>query len=151
MSKITKADVDKVRAARWDVWKRMAREVSEYHILSIELLRTETDDTFAVFTVVRNKEPVQYVLRGDSMGSGVKAMISQQHPPIQVKRGRHVETTATTPMASTSGDVASADSIALGEPPPKEPPPPGVISLGTSLMTTAFDLGEVAMSNPTPR
>jgi len=151
MSKITKADVDKVRAARWEVWKRMAREASEYHILSIELLRTEADDTVAVFTVVKNKEPVQYVLRGDSLGSRVRAMISQQRPPLQGKRGRHVETELIAPMAARSDDGVSADSIALGEPPPKEPPPPGIMSLGTSIMTTAFDLGEVAASSPTPR
>lgn len=78
-------------------------------------------------------------------------MISKQPPAMPVKRGRHVETALLAPMAATPDDGVSADSIALGEPPPKEPPPPGIMSLGTSLMTTAFDLGEVAAASPTPR
>lgn len=151
MSNITQAEVDKVRAARWEAWKRMAREMEDHRILSIELLRTEANDTVAVFTVVRNKEPVQYVLRGDRVGSRVRPMISNQPPPPQVKRGRNVDTALMPPMAATPDDGVSADSIALGEPPPKEPPPPGIVSLGTSLMTTAFDLGEVAAASPTTR
>lgn len=151
MTDLTKA-VDQVRTARWKMWSQMASKMSDHHILSIELLRTQRNETLAVFTVVRDRKPVQYVLRGDSTGANLKALVSQHHPPIKVGPSYHVEALVMAEPASPSpggDDGVSADSIALGEPPPKEPPPPGVVALGSSIMPTAFNLGEVAVSSST--
>lgn len=68
MSKVSKEEVQQVRLARWDAWRRMAQEMKNHQILAVELLRTEQDETVAVFTVNRNGEPVQFVVRGDSRG-----------------------------------------------------------------------------------
>ncbi|HEY0477550.1 MAG TPA: hypothetical protein VGD37_08490, partial [Kofleriaceae bacterium] len=38
-----------------------------------------------------------------------------------------------------------AETIPLGEPPPKESPQPGAVALGGSLLTTTFNLGEQAI------
>lgn len=68
MTKVSKEQVQQVRLARWEVWRQMAREMKNHQILAVELLRTRGDETIAVFTVSRNGEPVQFVVKGDSMG-----------------------------------------------------------------------------------
>ena len=146
MSDLTKA-VELVRAARWEGWKQMASKLQDHHILSIELLRTHDNQTLAVFTVVKDRKPVQYVLRGDSSGANLKALVSQHCPPIKVGPSHHVEALMmTSPTSSTGTDDGgvTADSIAMGEPPPKQTPPSAIVSLGSSLLPTAFNLGEVA-------
>jgi len=141
--------VEQVRAARWEAWGRMASKLPDHHILSIELLRTHDNQTLAVFTVVKDRKPVQHVLRGDSSGANLKALVSHHCPPIKVGSTHHVEALvmaapAPAAMATQDGGV-TADSIAMGEPPVKEPPPLAIVSLGTSVMTTTFSLGEVAV------
>ncbi|HEX2689058.1 MAG TPA: hypothetical protein VHN14_20690, partial [Kofleriaceae bacterium] len=74
MSDLSKV-VDQVRAARRALWSQMARELPDYHILSVELLRTQGNETLAVFTVVRDRRPVQYVLQGDATGANLRALV----------------------------------------------------------------------------
>lgn len=68
MSKVTNEQVQQVRQARWEVWRQMAKDMKNHQVLAVELLRTRKDETIAVFTVVRNGEPVQFLVRGDSRG-----------------------------------------------------------------------------------
>lgn len=68
MSSVTNEQVQQVRRARWEVWRQMAKDMKNHQVLAVELLRTRNDQTVAVFTVVRNGEPVQFVVRGDSRG-----------------------------------------------------------------------------------
>jgi len=46
--------------------------------------------------------------------------------------------------------VTSPSTVAIGDPPPKEPPQPGAVALGGSLLTTTFNLGEQAVDSDTP-
>src|SRR5262249_38338173 len=51
------------------------------------------------------------------------------------------------PAASTDGGT-SAYSIAYGDPPPKQPPEPGVIAVGGTGMQNSFDTGEIVTAEP---
>jgi len=149
MSDLTKA-VEQVRAARWEAWRQMASKLQDHHILSIELLRTQQHETLAVFTVVKDRKPVQYVVKGDALGANLKALVTQHCPPIKVGPSHHVEAlmmTAPTSSTGTDDGGVTADSIAIGEPPPKQTPPAAILSLGSSLLPTAFNLGEVAVAS----
>ena len=146
MTDLTKV-VDQVRAARWDTWCRMASKLPDHHILSIELLRTQQNETLGIFTVVQGQQPVQYVLKGDAVGGNLKALVTHKAPPIKVGAFHQVEALVMAPLPPLADGGASAENIALGEPPPKQPPTPGVMALGTSLLTTTFNLGEVAMAS----
>ena len=164
MSKISNDELLKVRLARWEGWKQLAKQLPNHHILSVEMMRTRNDETAAVFTVVRHHQPVQFLVRADSRGR-VKA--SQIDPGCDDQghvhghdhghgqghshggtegRGHAVEAVALAapaPMAAAAGeDPMDPNAIPLGQPPEKEPPPPGIIALGSALLGTAFDLGE---------
>jgi hypothetical protein len=136
------------------MWSQMASKLADHHILSIELIRTMSNETLAVFTVVKDGRPVQYVLKGDAMGANQKALVTHQLGPIgPIKLGalHQMEAVALPPAPpppppGLTDNGASAESIAMGEPPPKQPPPPGIASLGASLLPTAFNLGETAAS-----
>jgi len=193
MSKITKDQAEQVRMARLEGWRRMAQEMKNHHILSVELLRTRQDTTAAVFTVNRNGEVVQYIVRGDSQGRlevggkdprdgghehhehhhhhhhhhhhehghecgddhgrhehghhehghepgyAVQAQTAQAEPTTQLGQVRQ----AFMAMAlAPAEDPADPNIIALGEPPPKQDPPPGIIAVGGVLLASAFDVGE---------
>jgi hypothetical protein len=143
---VTKDMVDQVRAARWEEWRRTAHKLPDHHILSIELLRTPEDRTLAVITAVRHREPVQYVLEGDARGGSVKPRVSHHCPPDprgDAPGAPKLQALVEAPIASDgTGSAASADSIALGEPPPKQEPPAAIISLGSTAMKLTFDAGE---------
>lgn len=145
MSDLQKA-VDQVRTARWQAWTRMAKKLPDHHVLSVELFRTEEDETLAVFTVVRDGKPVQEVLRANARGTKVKAVVPKHRhcEPIQVWPSYQVEAVRLEPrpLAATSSEDVTADGIALGEPPPKQEPEPGIISLATVMLPSAFDVGE---------
>lgn len=145
MSDLTKA-VERVRAARWEAWKQMASKLQDHHVLSIELLRTHDNHTLAVFTVVKDHKPVQYALKGDALGANLKALVTQHCPPIKVGSSQVEALVIGAPASSTGTDDGgvTAESIAMGEPPPKQTPPSAIVSLGASVMTTTFNLGEVA-------
>src|SRR6185295_795562 len=68
MSKISNDEMTKVRLARLEGWKQLAKQLPNHHILSVELMRTRNDETAAVFTVVRHHQPVQFLVRADSRG-----------------------------------------------------------------------------------
>src|SRR5262249_35015908 len=63
------------RQARYAAWQRMAKTLPNHHILAVEMFRTENDHTLAVFTVVRDGEPVQEILRANSRGTDVHAVV----------------------------------------------------------------------------
>jgi hypothetical protein len=168
MSKISNDEMTKVRLARWEGWKQLAKQLPNHHILSVELVRTRNDETAAVITVVRHHHPVQFLVRADSRGR-VKANQTDPgcddgrdhgghghghgHGDYDGKGGgkggqagsRGVEAVA---LAATAAPMAAAEDpvdpnvIALGQPPQKEPPTPGILALGSALLGTAFDLGE---------
>jgi len=129
-------EVHDVRVARWEGFKRLARKLPNHHILSVELIRTRHDETAAIFTVVRNREPVQYVVMGDARGR-VKAAGSEHYATVAM-----ASMEATT-LADGPTNAVDPDIIALGEPPPKEPPPPGIVAVGGGLLAAAFDIGEL--------
>lgn len=156
MSKVTKEMVYAVKMARWAEWERMAKELPRgRHILSVELLRTHRNETAVVLTVVHNHKLVQYELRGDVKGRNVKPFVSQHRAPgdRDPKLGAatpHVEALVAMDALEPGGDGGpTADGIALGEPPPKEDPQPGVLALGTTLLGSTFDLGEQAVLSDT--
>jgi hypothetical protein len=142
--------VDQLCEARAKAWEEMAEKLPNNHILAVELFRTERNETLAVFTVVRDGRPVQQILRADERGGNVKAVIPRDRDckPVKVWPYRMAEGlieavkmelfTAAAP--STEGVTASG--IALGEPPPKREPEPGIVSLANAILPTAFDVGE---------
>src|SRR5882724_3057435 len=141
---IVSKEVRDVKVARWEGFKQLAKRLPDHHVLSVELVRTEHDETAAVLTIVRDGQPVQYVVMGDAQGR-VKP---QQREPDPDKPRADAQPTPHLAMAagtSPSGDgSASPASVALGEPPVKQPPTPGIVAFGSALMTTTFALGEQA-------
>lgn len=152
MPKVSKEMVDVVRLARWEEWERMAKDMPRgHHILSVELLRPSRNETAIVLTVAQNGRVVQYELRGDDMGKHAKPVISQRglagcdRPRTEIApRAAGLMTMAA--AEEEGGPVANG--MALGEPPIKEPPHPGVIALGDSLLITTFGLGEQVVPDP---
>ena len=149
---VSKEMVDAVRKARWEEWERMAEKTPRgRHILSVELLRTQHNETAVVLTVAHNGRVVQYELRGDARGGNPRPVISRQRV-LDVCRSPGYEQTMPHLLAfieRAAGDLgdgeAVTESLPLGEPPPKESPQPGVVALGSSLLTTTFNLGEEAI------
>jgi len=166
MPRVSKEQVEQVRDARWAAFERMARELPNHHILAIELLRTQREQTLAVFTAVKDRKAVQYVLVADAKGGRPRPVVTADpcHPPKGTHPDMapiHISALAlhsfTAPMPPPSGgapvmaagatlldDPADPASIALGVPPPKDDPPPGIVALGTVLLASTFDLGEQA-------
>lgn len=155
MSKTFSDPMDEVRMARWAGWRRLARKLPN-HILSVELLRTERGETAAVFTVARDGKVTQYLVVGDDKGrvkgadhKGFPNRRDEDRRRWREECGGHrlaLRDESGTEMLAFSlvalEDGVDPNAIALGEPPPKDPPPPGVLSLGAALLTTTFDLGE---------
>ena len=215
MSKITKEQVEQVeqvRMARLEGWRRMAKEMKNHQILSVELLRTRQDETAAVFTVSRNGEIVQFLVRGDSRGRLIVPAEPRDddhehhhhhhhhhhhdhHEHGHHEHGHHecaddhdhrdhgrhdrghehgrdrgyavqfaesgasmqAEAAATgqvSPLgqvrqafmamaaAAPADDPTDPNIIALGIPPPKQEPPPGIAAVGGVLLASAFDVAE---------
>lgn len=111
-SAIMQDDVAQMLSARAEVWNQLAGNLPDGYVLSIEMIHSQPDQPFAVYTVVEGHHVVQSVVG---------------HAPSAA------ELIATGP--------ASAEAIALGEPPPKQPPELGIIAQGTSLMNAAFGQG----------
>lgn len=135
----------------------MAKEMPRgHHVLSVELLRINRNETAVVLTVVQNHRLVQYELRGDAKGGNPRPVISRQHVPAACNEPGYEKLVPhlaafITRDATTSGDGGPiANSVAIGDPPPKEPPQPGAVALGGSLLTTTFNLGEQAVGSDTP-
>jgi hypothetical protein len=143
MSDLTKA-VAQVRDARAKWWEQMARTLPDHHVLAVEMFRIDRDQTVAVFTIVKNRKVVQEVLRGDGRGLNVRPAVAQAHQctPIHIGRDFHVEALMMAAAAPTGDGGAEAYAVAIGEPPPKEPPDPGIVAVGGVTLQTAFDVGE---------
>lgn len=156
MSDLSKA-VDLVRQARWDSWQRMAKELPDHHVLAVEMFRVDRNTTVSIFTLVRRGRVVQEVLQGDGRGLGVKPVVPRTTvtatapcPPINLGREFHIDALmAPIAPAATTDNGGSAYAIAYGDPPPKQPPEPGVIAVGGTGMQNSFDTGEIVTAEPT--
>src|SRR5262245_33744990 len=123
-----------VRQARMDSWQQMAAKMQDHHVLAVEMFRIDHDRTVAIFTLVKNGKVVQEVLQGDGRGLNVRPIVpraTQPCPPIDLGRQFQVEALVVMPAAAAgTDDGGSAYAIALGEPPPKGTPEPGIIAVG---------------------
>jgi hypothetical protein len=169
MSDLSKA-VDLVRQARMDSWQRMAKDLPDHHVLAVEMFRVDRNTTVSIFTLVRKGRVVQEVLQGDGRGLGVKPVVPhvEQLVPINLGRQFHIDAllvppppavavagavaaataAAVTAAATSDSSGGSAYAIAYGEPPPKEPPKPGIVAVGGTGMQNAFDTGEIVTADP---
>lgn len=151
MSELTKA-VSQVRQARMDSWNRMAKTLPDHHVLAVEMFRVDRNHTVAIFTLVKNGNVVQQVLQGDGRGLNVRPVVQQKHECVPLHLGRqfHVEAMLMMDASTGTGDGdVSSYSIALGDPPPKQPPDPGIVAVGGVSLQTAFDVGEVVTGGST--
>lgn len=152
MSDLSKA-VDLVRQARMDSWQRMAKELPDHHVLAVEMFRVDRNTTVSIFTLVRRGRVVQEVLQGDGRGLGVKPVVPRTTvpcSPINLGREFHIDALmAPIAPAAITDDGTSAYSIAYGDPPPKQPPEPGIIAVGGTGMQNSFDTGEIVTAEPT--
>jgi hypothetical protein len=147
MSDLTKA-VDMVRQARMNSWQQMAAKLPDHHVLAVEMFRIDRNRTVAIFTLVKNGKVVQEVLQGDGRGLNVRPIVphaTQPCPPLNLGREFHVEALMMTAAAVTTDDGGSAYSVALGEPPPKGSPEPGIIAVGGVGLQNSFDTGEIVV------
>jgi hypothetical protein len=128
-----------VKLAEWEGYRRLAKRLPDHHILAVQLIRTSNDQTAAVFTFVKNHEPFQTVVMGDSHG---RVNPNDCHPRMRSPGEPHFAAEAMHVAADVMGDVVSPDGMAVGDPPVKQPPMPGAIALGGSLLSVAFDTGE---------
>lgn len=153
---VSKETVDALRMERWREWEQMAAKLPRgQHILSVELLRIGGNQTAVVLTIARNGRLAQYELRGDAKGQNPRPVITRRDPrgcddqqPYD-QAPRVAEFAAMETAALAGGDDGSvASGMPLGSPPDKEPPEPGIIAVGSSLLETTFDLGEHAVDTP---
>ncbi|HEX7837630.1 MAG TPA: hypothetical protein VF469_09220 [Kofleriaceae bacterium] len=148
MSELTKA-VNQVRQARWESWERMAAQLPDHHVLAVEMFRVDRNSTVAIFTLVKNGKVVQQVLRGDGRGLNVKPVVSREEHcvPIHLGRSLHLEAMLLRDaLTGTDDGGPEAYAVAIGEPPPKQPPDPGIVAVGGTGLQNAFDTGEVVTS-----
>jgi hypothetical protein len=152
MSNISQDLAYQVRIARWEGWRRLAKQLPNHHVLAVELLRIGPDDTVAIFTVVKHREPVQHVVHGDSRGQ-LKKFVDHGGQGGQGGQGgyggkddgappQQHTLSLTMELKSTDGGGLDANSIAMGDPPPKEPPPPGITALGGVMLGASFGVGD---------
>ncbi|HET7500083.1 MAG TPA: hypothetical protein VFK02_03745 [Kofleriaceae bacterium] len=126
-----------VKRAQWEGFKQLAKRLPDHHVLAVELIRTSKDQTAAVFTIVRNHEPFQTVVMGDSRGR-----VDPRNCHFRSEAHLEPHAAAELHVAADTTDVVSPDSMALGDPPIKQPPSPGVIAVGGALLSVAFDVAE---------
>lgn len=127
-------EVNDVQLARWKGFKRLAKRLPNHHILSVELIRTRYDETAAVFTVVKDHEPVQYVVMGDAHGR----VWATDRGASDAAHGAPEAIT----LAEGPANAADPDVIALSQTLAKGQPPPGIAAIGANLLAAAFDVGE---------
>ena len=144
--------VTMVRQARMVSWQQMAAKMQDHHVLAVEMFRVDRDRTVAIFTLVKNGRVVQEVLQGDGRGLNVRPIVpraTQPCPPIDLGRQFQVEALMVMPAATTTDDGGSAYAVALGEPPPKGTPEPGIIAVGGVGLQNSFDTGEIVTGGST--
>lgn len=156
---VSKETVAALRMERWREWERKAAALPRgQHILSVELLRVDANQTAVVLTIARNGRLAQYELRGDAKGQNPRPVITRRDPrgcddPQPYDQAPRVAEfaamEAAAPLDASGGDDGTvANGLPLGYPPDKEPPDPGVIAVGSSLLETTFDLSEHAVDSP---
>lgn len=144
---IISTEVSNVQDARWEGFVRLAKRLPDRHILAVELIRTAKDETVAVFTVVRNHEPVKYLVTGDSRGR-VKSADSKPLPiDPKLQQGKPARDVmfareAVVSAAAAAEPPVDPSLVSIGRPPPQEPTPPGVVAIGEGLLSAAFNVGE---------
>jgi hypothetical protein len=129
----------------------MAKELPDHHVLAVEMFRVDRDRTVAIFTLVKNGRVVQEVLQGDGRGLNVRPIVPHATlpcPPVDLGRMFNVEALMVMPAAAAPvDDGGSAYAVALGEPPPKGTPEPGIIAVGGVGLQNSFDTGEIVTSD----
>jgi len=122
--------VQRVAAARWDGFKALAAALDNRQLLAVEMVRTQSDETVAVFTTVQNGEPVRTVVRGDAHGWVL---------PDELDGAGGVHVPAMTSLALVDGEDEALDpsAVALGVHPAK-PGAPDVATVAGRLLATAF-------------
>ena len=137
-----------VKLALWDGFKRLAKRLPDHHILAVDLLRTLDDQTVAVFTVVRDHEPVQMIVVGDAQGRvqphdcGPRAWMLE--PDATEQRATTGESLAMEASLSEADDPAEPAGFASRSPPPQQEPSPGVVILATAALALVFGVGDPA-------
>ncbi len=138
-----------VKLALWDGFKRLAKRLPDHHILAVDLLRTHDDQTVAVFTVVRDHEPVQMIVVGDAQGRvqphdcGPRAwMRAPDATEQQSATGERLAMEASISPADDPADPADPAGFATRTPPPQQEPSPGVVILATAALALVFGVGD---------
>jgi hypothetical protein len=143
-------EVRDVKIAQWEGFRRLAKQLPDHHVLAVDLVRTRTDETAAVFTVVRHGEPVQMVVMGDERGRvkphdcGPRDWMKTEPHVLESKHGAaegQKAVAASFAAADATGDP-SPDGFSLGGPPPKQDPEPGIVILGTAALALVFGVGD---------
>ncbi len=153
---IVSKEVRDIRAAEWEGFKRLAKHLPNHQVLGVNLIRTRNNLTAAVFTVVRNGEPVQMVVLGDARGQLLPNQDFPRRADGSACSHEHVlfalqsdvtgdgsggstdpATTAGLPSSGDPGDTMP-DAMAIGQPPVKGPVQPGVVGLAGPLLSAAF-------------
>ena len=117
-----------VAIARWEGVRSLARQLPGRAVLAVELYRTPQDQTLAVFTTVGSGEPVRSAVIGDAHGV-------VQPAEIQAETIERIASGTATPPAPGSVDPSV---VALGQPPPRQPPEPGIVAAASDVLATAF-------------
>jgi hypothetical protein len=122
-------------AARWDGFRALANQLPNREVLAVELIRTRDDMTVAVFTVVENAAPIKYAVVGDANGVPL---------PVELQAGTIAG------MATSTSEGRSIDPafVAMGQPPPQEPTPVGILAAASDLLATAFDAEPGTRAHP---
>jgi hypothetical protein len=128
-----------VKIAQWERFASLAAKLPDHHVLAVELTRTFDDRTAAIFTVVRNRKPVRSVVFGDARGQ-VKPPHECQPEPRKAMELSTMEAEAQ-PQALVD-DPDQSPNFSLAQPPVQQDPSPGLVALASSLLPSAFNVGE---------
>ena len=116
-----------------------ASKLPNRHVLAVELVRTFEDETAAIFTVVRNGEPIRTVVIGDAQGR-VKAQQKECSPRLRAMM--MADSSEESAAAAGEADGDPTPNFSLGRPPITQDPEPGIVALASALLPSAFNLGE---------
>ena len=145
MTSVSK-EVRDVKIALWEGFQRLARKLPDHHVLAVDLIRTQDDRTAALFTIVKGGVPYQTIVTGDAQG---RVDPKNCGPRIATDPVARAAMAARLTTADSASDGVTADTIVLGEPPPKQEPADAVVvSLATVMLASAFNVGEQLTADP---
>lgn len=124
--------VQHVAAARWEGFKSLAAVIGDDRLLAVEMVRTQSDETVAVFTTVQDGEPVRTVVRGDARGWVLPAELDEL-----ASDGRARAPAITSALIDGEEDVLDPSALALGVH-EAEPGTPDIASVAGQLLASAF-------------